>query len=163
MNIEALNQLIRVLNEVIASEKLTKHFNLVNWVGTATRHQVIDTMIDRSTPSKLERVVDCGTTACACGYAAIDPWFNNRGLRFETISANDYYPDAGDQTALSIVFRDPESDGRGYYSFSAISKFFNITHADACDLFVASSYEQTPVGPQQVIDRLRKFMQGERY
>lgn len=76
-NWEAFRQMLRVLRTV---ERAKLPFNLATWAShdddVSARHMLAD--IRRSL--RTEEVV-CGTTACAVGWCANDPWFSRRGLR----------------------------------------------------------------------------------
>jgi hypothetical protein len=78
-----------------------------------------------------------GTSACAVGYACLDPVFNGQGLRFEGLS--------------------PEfADNRGW---DAVTAFFQIDPGDACQLFEISSYStRGNTTPAQVADRIEAFI-----
>lgn len=57
------------------------------WRETSEPRQVSVTVQTEETVRKairdlLTNTEVCGTTACACGYGATDPWFINRGLKF---------------------------------------------------------------------------------
>lgn len=67
MNVQAMCELIRVLKAVPPD-----HFNM-STVGTFGAPQV-------EAPTRPEQMHTCGTAACALGYAALDPWFQERGL-----------------------------------------------------------------------------------
>lgn len=72
MNIERLQQVVRVLKELPDDH----HFDLENW-------------IDRSGSSGI-RGDECGTVCCAVGWAMQDIWFVNEGL-FEDFTEPSYY------------------------------------------------------------------------
>lgn len=80
--IERWEQLIRVLRELPAHEK-RYHFDMGTWIMET----------------------ECGTVACAAGWAGLDPWFRRRGLATER-NSNTIFPK-----------RDPHDffDSRGYY------------------------------------------------
>jgi hypothetical protein len=63
---------------------------------------------------------ECGTVMCAAGYAAHDPWFNERGL----IMKDDSYP----------FHKDSGKEG-----ISALAEFFGISYEQSCELFSLSS------------------------
>lgn len=74
MNVEALKQLKRVLQNVPEKE-----FDITLW--------------------------DCGTAACAAGWAGRDPWFSSRGLRVTKAPYSMlYYKDLFYEEALMAFF-----------------------------------------------------------
>lgn len=97
-NLEALRQLARVLAAVNPDQ-----FDMTEWSS--------------------ER--DCGTIACAAGWAAHDPWFNARGLTAEEGTLHWKDPDARSQ---------PETD------FYAIQAVMGLEHDAAYALFMPTQY-----------------------
>lgn len=69
MNIEAMQQLVRVLKAVPP-----EHFDMQEVVRLGTPFTGV------ATPQVLHT---CGSAACAIGYAAADPWFQERGLSMD--------------------------------------------------------------------------------
>ena len=66
MNIPAMQQLIRVLKAVPP-----EHFQMAS---VATLGKAVQG------PVTLKDLHTCGSAACVIGYAAVDPWFQERGL-----------------------------------------------------------------------------------
>jgi len=66
----------------------------------------------------------CGTAACAGGFASLHPVFRALGL------GTSYDPELGDEVPTF----------RGRTGFNAIQDFFELTFADAGDLFSAEAY-----------------------
>lgn len=80
----------------------------------------------------------CGTAACACGYAGVDPWFRKRGLFAKTTSF-------GDDFTVSFMNK-------------GIADFFGIVGSRWSYFFVVSSYD---VGtPRMVANRIRNFLES---
>lgn len=104
MNRERLEQVIRVLRSVPP-----QHFYMGTW---------------RSEPPP-RRPDLCGTTCCAIGHCAQDPWFNAQGLTF------DYQQDV----ACPIY--------NGVNGFHGIRRFFDISFQDAHHLFGCQHYNDT--------------------
>lgn len=163
MNIEALEELVRVLNAVQSDSRRAESFSLDHWFGSdyVSRPKEEQRM---ALPEEFEQADHlkttlihiphgCGTTACACGYAGLDPWFRQRG--FTTLA------DGGVQG--------PE----GTFGWTAVREFFQMNHTKAKFLFDPTSYiegygdddhedewgEDTrrfDIKPQDVIDRLER-------
>lgn len=80
MNIDRLNRLIEVLNEV---QERRKAFDMSAWMSGL-----------KSPTTTYGEVEPCGTTACALGYAALDPVLQSQGLslvaRCHTADENGY-------------------------------------------------------------------------
>lgn len=68
-------------------------------------------------------VADCGTAACAVGHAAMDPWFQKRGLFLECYLWGNYSP----------KYRDIHGE-------QAVCEFFELDESTMQYLFMASSY-----------------------
>jgi len=104
----------------------------------------------------------CGTTACAIGHAASDPWFIDRGLRL-------------DITALPIYRQKNES---GFWTgWIAVERFFDLSSEESHSLFSffpyltteekeeywylkedADKWQQKLNIKQRVIERIREFV-----
>ena len=76
----------------------------------------------------------CGTTACALGWMALDPWFRRRGLALKVrkTSIEDAI-DLGDEFQGTIYYRKHEAE-------VAAACFFGISYDDARELFIDSMY-----------------------
>lgn len=81
---------------------------------------------------------DCGTTACAMGYACRMPSFNKAGLRLGKLTATPYY--------------------KNWAGFEAAQKFFGLGQVEALTLFSPSynplGYKATPKGIAKQIRQL---------
>jgi hypothetical protein len=101
----------------------------------------------------------CGTSACAMGYAALDPQFMTEGLRlknedgiiFEGLDNFNAYALAGGEVSVDPVFE-------GSLGFGAAIMFFEITEEDAVYLFYGAKYSSWPVTPDDVIARVRELL-----
>lgn len=167
MNRERLMHLIGVLEEV---ERANKPFNLTHWVTGE---------IDPATTHNAPRTSDeepCGTAACACGYAALDPQFQREGLRLEaTFSAafgersHHLLEHAGEIASWSarlaaappgaVLWFDLAFDGRS--GFEAASRFFGVTQNASWYLFDPDYYEDAedrPIEPSEVIARIQEVI-----
>lgn len=80
----------------------------------------------------------CGTTACAVGFAALDPWFNKRGFKMDIEG--------------SPVFK-------FHIGWEAVHTFFGIKPSEAHHLFSDHSYDSNPTGPSEVADRIMRFVE----
>jgi hypothetical protein len=165
MNREALKQTIRVLEEVKARNLA---FDLNTFVGY--NRQAKDDRVAKNMPIYPKLAFDttdeednlrqkweksflstdeglliphnCGATACATGYAGLDPWFVAQGF-YTTLQGNVKYkhPDG-----------DFEVDG-----WEALETFYDIYDEESEWLFMpAASY--TVTDPQVVIDRIQDVL-----
>ena len=90
----------------------------------------------------------CGTTACALGWAAADPWFTRRGLK--------------------LVGNDRDGKGRqhyipahkGWHDYWAARIFFAISHKDTNYLFSPDEYEDGKRSKRNVIRRIKAFVKA---
>lgn len=80
---------------------------------------------------------DCGTVACACGWAAITPWFKQQGL--------------------SLDGGTPTFDG--WHGLSAAAEFFGLDRYDAERLFLGFGYDSEPVEPSDVALAIRTLIE----
>lgn len=115
--VERLEQVIRVLEELPREKK----FNLRTFMT-------------------------CGTTACACGWAGVDPWFRRRGFKTE----KDNLPDGGSIT-YNVFYRE-------FGGMDAVREFFDLDIADSHFLFINSYYQEG--SKRAVIRRLKSFLKG---
>jgi hypothetical protein len=104
------------------------------------------------------QVWTCGTSACACGHAALDPWFIERG--FEIKEVPNSHTNASWKT---ISFKDSQS-------YDAAATFFGISVDEAAFLFDPSEYrdedgvkyiedDDETIVPREVVSaRIRKFV-----
>lgn len=154
MNVEALQQMIRVLEQVENDPKLSTSFNLDNWTENAASPKwtnALSNIAEGNADASLQVVADCGTSACACGFAALDPWFRQRGLRFEL---------DGHDSEIHLYDKDGEFLFHGWW---AIKSFFAISMRTAEHLFSSRQYEagaQDPalILPRMVIERIQALL-----
>lgn len=142
MNKQAMLQLVRVLEEVQAKEL---PINLSNWISVVPG--ILDNLADLSVTKDdfKELPSACGTAACACGYAALDPWFRQRGFEF-------YIED--DQP--TVVYR---TDQGITLHWDAVDTFFGLAHSDASFLFSASGYSNGDYkNVDAVLNRIKEFI-----
>jgi len=83
----------------------------------------------------------CGTVACACGWAATDPWFQERGLYVSPFNEILYFPSEENNDSLK--------------DFAAIAHFFEISHESARYLFMPTAIRRQR--PIDVAMQIRKF------
>ena len=112
--IERLEQVVRVLVELPPEKK----FDLQLWMR-------------------------CGTTGCAIGWAASDPWFNRRGLKLES-----YVPMFQQRGKPTL------------WEYNAIKAFFDLSGAETRTLFYAHAYARG--SRSDVIRRLNSFIKQKR-
>ena len=151
MNIQHLNELIRVLENVNPI-----NFNLEEWV--VTQEDLEQAIEFNNTPLKhkyqqLQDPNNCGTVCCAMGWACQDQYFIENGL---TLGA-DQVP-----THLSTLYNEQtgKSEKQTTRGFRAIKDFFEFENIQAGEwLFLDSSYEdKDKTTPEQVIARVRDLI-----
>jgi hypothetical protein len=92
---------------------------------------------------------DCGTTACACGWATTIPEFNALGFKMV-----DFHN--GHSSANGMI--EFEMDGVYSRGISAAALFFEIDYDDASNLFIPSNYPYGQRDRQDVMKRIRAFV-----
>ena len=149
MNIERLKHLIEVLKKV-PEEK----FNLEFWrnydeadsfdesfdtiTNEALKKHGFETLAELS-DATFDVVMDCGTVACAVGWATSDPVFNAQGFKYGTTPT---YTDENDCS---------------YYNWDAVEQFFEIDYLTAQRLFSEETYTFF-AKPTHVIDRIEALL-----
>lgn len=111
-----------------------------------TRLNHLITILTNLEPDQLNMhtwATECGTAACAAGWAALDPRFNRGGLR-----AGKY----GQPTCSYHVDR----------PFHTLADFFGITVNQSLHLFSQYNYPDYAIGitPAQVIERIDDLLKG---
>lgn len=94
----------------------------------------------------LGRWYKCGSTACACGWAASDPWFRRRGLHLRKYLEEDFL---GEHNTHGPVFQE-------YTEFTAIDQFFGLSSDETEFLFNEEAYKRG--SRRDVIRRIEKFV-----
>ncbi len=99
---------------------------------------------------------DCGTAACAVGHAAMDPWFNARGLKLQ--KRNKLMSRPGHSWIPFFQGRT-----RKYLSLKAAQAFFGLSYEDAGHLFLPRKYrnEGLDVKPSTVARRIRTLLKKQ--
>jgi len=108
----------------------------------------------------------CGTTCCAIGWAALDPWFQDQGLsitvenfkifRLYTIKTLKAF-DRWTKTNYCYSAKTPRFEGEIH--FRAAAKLLDITEKQAEWLFSVDFYEDRgPVKPVDVIKRIEQLL-----
>lgn len=153
MNTEALNQLVRVLNQVQNTAELLASFSLSDWMDTNDIKAERAEDILKETPHTMEYITiphKCGATACAVGYAGLDPWFRARG--FETSIYGD----------LQYTYTLQEGGTQSEYNWAAPMKFFDLAEHEAHYLFFDANYRDQAVDgkvePLVVANRIKEFI-----
>jgi hypothetical protein len=107
----------------------------------------------------------CGTTVCACGLAALDPWFQARGFMLIARKAGEILHTVPVRSAEEL----PQYSRRGkpgtYFEVThkdklgsaAVKDFFGLTRAESQDLFGDLGYHITPL---LVAQNIRAFVAG---
>ena len=95
---------------------------------------------------------DCGTSACAVGYAAILPEFVRQGF---SIQADDYSPNE-----LVPTFVNKKTKQR-FIRWGAVNEFFDLLMYQSEYLFLPESYgsvSSAAITPLTVAERIRSFV-----
>lgn len=134
MNHKRLSLLARVLDRVPR-----EHFDLH---GFADHLKVSPEKI-----SAARHLTTCGTTACACGWAATIPSFRKAGLKI-----TEWF--SGDTGTISF---------HGNTSSAAVCAFFGLTWPQASRLFWADQYPKNKRrSPRAVAARIRAMLKEDR-
>lgn len=107
-------------------EEQAKRFDMFNWFGHYGEHEV-------KSKSRAFIKRDCGTKACAAGWACTMPEFKRAGLKID---------------------RDDQPTYKKHHSWSAVQKFFDLHEVHAESIFNASSIYT----PKQWAKHCRKFI-----
>ena len=156
MNIEAMNQLIRVLTNVQNTPELATAFNLDDWMNAYEKvdYRELEGRYGADYADDAKRIMiphKCGATACAVGYAGLDPWFRARGLSTSI-----------DGDVKYVLPGENEDDDGAYDGFDAAAEFFGISGNDAYNLFSDSAYpDGGGTGPDQVIARVKQMIEND--
>jgi hypothetical protein len=108
----------------------------------------------------IERKSPCGTSACALGYAALDPRFQALGLRMVTRKGdilsieqyNDMAMEAWTKFRQTIIM---DVSYQGEDAYRAGSLLFDISLAASAALFDPETYGRLDTKPCHVIERVR--------
>ena len=152
MNIQHLNELIRVLENVNPID-----FNLAEWIVTQANLEEAKEFNDDLLKHKYQQLQDpnsCGTVCCAMGWACQDQYFIKNGL---TLDGAAKIP-----THLSTLYNEQtgKTEKQPTHGFRAIKDFFEFENIQTGEnLFLDSSYEtQDKTTPEQVIARVRDLI-----
>jgi hypothetical protein len=159
-NIPRLRKAVDILKKV-AEEK--RQFNLRSWLSHTREDQPTDEW--------------CGTTACACGYFALNKEFSDLGFKLSVSvrpstdddsdhSDYDHMIQIGSIEELNVHAHNTSvSIGSNYIiydgasGFNAAAKFFNITRLTAEHFFWQDRYSDRDItNPQAVIDRMETYI-----
>lgn len=160
MNTERLTHLITVLQGVIEQGRV---LDMATWADT------------RTTTGPRGGVHVCGSTACAMGYAALDPLFQAAGLSLRvTIMTKHPHKQTlhhpGDADAFNalvlrrgILIRDAKPmlrmpDGEDHFGFTAACEFFDLDDGQADWLFLREAYDAQYPTAADVIERIQSLI-----
>lgn len=153
MNIQHLNELIRVLENVNPID-----FNLAEWVVDQKDLQIAIANEWDISDRKYQQLQDqnnCGTVCCAMGWACQDQYFIENGL---TLGGAAQTP-----THLSTIYNKNtgKSEKQPTRGFKAIKDFFGFENIKTGEnLFLDRAYEtQDKTTPEQVIARVRDLIE----
>ena len=151
MNIQHLNELIRVLENVNPID-----FNLEEWVVTQADLEEAKEFNNTPLSRKYQQLQDpnnCGTVCCAMGWACQDQYFIENGLTLGTAQM---------PTHLSTLYNEPtgKTEKQPTHGFRAIKNFFEFENIKTGEcLFLDCAYATTDkTTPEQVIARVRDLI-----
>lgn len=135
MNIQRLTRLVKILRRVDAA-----HFNIITYLSNeASRGHDVET-----TRHKLQH--NCGATACALGYASVDPVLMVEGLRRSSSGCPIYGQDYG-KTAACKFF--------GIKTLHATALFYPFEVRDQHKIYYTPNNEITP---NMVADKIQELI-----
>jgi hypothetical protein len=143
MHIERLTKLAELMETIQKDMNKVAHFDLGNWIGRYSISNKVYAILRDENSHKFttDLIVECGTTACACGYAGMDPWFREQGLKLDQDACMSY---------------------KNFIGWSAVQFFFDISEDHAEFLFSEDKYNSFdyPGGakPADVAFRIRCFI-----
>lgn len=152
MNIQHLNELIRVLENVNPID-----FNLAEWI--VTQEDLEQAIEFNNTPlshkhQQLQDPNNCGTVCCAMGWACQDQYFIENGL---TLGGAAQIP-----THLSTLYNEQtgKTEKQPTHGFKAIKHFFEFENIKTGEcLFLDCAYATTDkTTPEQVIARVHDLI-----
>jgi hypothetical protein len=154
MNVKNITRLLEMLREIQSDDKRRENFNLNSWANTK------DTA--------------CGTTCCAMGYAALDPYFRKKGLGMQFTLNSDNVKAIPIKSAKdfnkvlnkfnNITLNDGDYDvyldknGNTYMGFGAAEKLFDIKIDTSFIIFSPESYRKNNSGINRVINRVEYLL-----
>lgn len=158
MNRERLIHLAELLKDVPADA-----FDITNFVGTVdgegnSKWLIFMTARSNKFHKEYERCENenlplvpilhkCGCTACACGYAGLDPWFREQG--FKTLSNGE------------VMWTNPET-GDTSKDYNAMEFFFDLDEAQTDYLFISRCYTaEQRKDPRFVSRRIMDFLKED--
>ncbi len=151
MNIQHLNELIRVLENVNPID-----FNLEEWIVTQADLEEAKEFNNTPLRRKYQQLQDpnsCGTVCCAMGWACQDQYFIENGLTLGKIQMPKHLSAFYD----TFLDKDVQQPTHGFRAIKDFFEFENIQTGES--LFLDSSYEtQDKTTPEQVIERVRDLI-----
>lgn len=116
-----------------------QHFDINSWFYASNFYEKTGNQV-------IEEITNyrCGTSACAVGWACLDPWFNERGLK------------SIDKCGQPCPFVENTSHDLPLFM---LADFFDISHYDVADLFLMNRYLKSPK-PYEVARRIRNLVDG---
>lgn len=157
MNVEALRRLAELLENVQRHQDLSQKrvFDLSCWLNDdsylTTQVDETEAVLKAPPEARVETLFSsCGTTACAAGFAGLDPWFISQGFSIDKHT--------------QPLYVDPE--GNKFHGWDAIYEFFELDYGQAQHLFSEYTYRDAdwddpmpePVEPHEVVDRIRTLI-----
>lgn len=156
MNTERLEHLITIMHDVTI---LHKKFDMNSWA--------------------IKSPMECGTTCCALGWAALDPKCIAEGLVLQASWALDQYEPDGKFVYAYVLLTNAEAWDKiedtmreypvslipmyqGNHGFNAAIEYYDISYGQAEYLFDGTSYlgNPDPITPQDVIDHIKQVLKG---
>jgi hypothetical protein len=154
MNVERLTHLLEIM-EGVRDRQLS--FNIGAWL----------THPPASQSPKEPKDQWCGTTACALGYAALDPIFSEAGLKIkfdgriiDTLEEFNTIVHDGTKNRRGIGVWDVSISYNGEIAYEAGAAFFGISDQASEWLFDNMNYDRSEYNnPSAVIARIKKVIE----
>lgn len=151
MNIVALRRMAELLHQVQAEiDKGVPNkgaFDLSTWIDTESM-ELFDKLMDTQPEDRYKTVLHtCGTSACAIGYALLDPWFNAQGFK----------PDRIGPAWVGPMFQE-------LTQWPAVLRFFQLNDLQAHHLFSPNAYAggiYGKVDPERVAERILRYVERQ--
>lgn len=143
MYVERLTHLANLLDRVYANGQLF-HLGVWRWQWAHLTHSEYEHVM-LSTPNANPTEHECGTVACAVGYATLDPVFNEQGL-------------TATPCGQPMIFR--VEDGHILSGWAAVRDFFDLDQMTAGHLFDSMCYPSDEEGTaMHVAQRIRRHLE----
>jgi hypothetical protein len=148
-----LQRLVELATKILPNVP-PENFSLERWLKAYTKENEVNKYYIPTASQNISELAinNCGTVACAVGWAALYKPFNDLGFKLSTEEVN-YDCMHRSYTKCNVFFE-------GYSSWDAVNNFFNISMQESAYLFVDETYlEEGLAGSlEDVITRINDFL-----